>query len=54
MHIKHSSSPCDQVTPNTSVEARPNIKTPGPRRGAGYFPQRGPGVLLSVPPHLER
>ena len=42
------------VTPNPSLEARPNIKTPGPRSGAGYYPHRGPGVLLSVPPQLER
>ena len=40
--------------PNPSLEARPNIKTPGPRSGAGYYPHRGPGVLLSVPPQLER
>ena len=42
------------VRPNPSLEARPNIKTPGPRSGAGYYPHRGPGVLLSVPPQLER
>ena len=42
------------VLPNPSLEARPNIKTPGPRSGAGYYPHRGPGVLLSVPPQLER
>ena len=40
--------------PNPSLEARPNIKTPGPRSGAGYYPPRGPGVLLLVPPQLER
>ena len=40
--------------PNHSLEARPNIKTPGPRSGAGYYPPRGPGVLLLVPPQLER
>ena len=37
-----------QPRPNPSLEARPNIKTPGPRSGAGYFPLCGPGVLLSV------
>ena len=42
------------VLPNPSLEARPNIKTPGPRSGAGYYPHRGPGVLLLVPPQLER
>ena len=43
-----------RVRPNPSLEARPNIKTPGPRSGASYYPHRGPGVLLSVPPQLER
>ena len=42
------------VLPNPSLEARPNIKTPGPRGGLAHFPPRGPGVLLSVPPQLER
>ena len=42
------------VLPNPSLEARPNIKTPGPRIGLAHFPPRGPGVLLSVPPQLER
>ena len=42
------------VLPNPSLEARPNIKTPGPRNGLAHFPPRGPGVLLSVPPQLER
>ena len=42
------------VRSNHSLEARPNIKTPGPRSGASYYPLRGPGVLLSVPPQLER
>ena len=42
------------VMPNTSLEARLNIKTPGPRSGLAHFPPRGPGVLLSVPPQLER
>ena len=42
------------VLPNPSLEARPNIKTPGPRSGLAHFPPRGPGVLLSVPPQLER
>ena len=42
------------VLPNPSLEARPNIKTPGPRSGASYYPHRRPGVLLSVPPQLER
>ena len=42
------------VMPNPSLEARPNIKTPGPRSGLAHFPPRGPGVLLSVPPQLER
>ena len=40
--------------PNPSLEARPNSKTPGPRSGLAHFPPRGPGVLLSVPPQLER
>ena len=40
--------------PNPSLEARPNIKTPGPRSGLAHFPPRGPAVLLSVPPQLER
>ena len=42
------------VLPNPSLEARPNIKTPGPRSGLAQPPPRGPGVLLSVPPQLER
>ena len=42
------------VLPNPSLEARPNIKTPGPRSGLAQFPPRGPGALLSVPPQLER
>ena len=42
------------VLPNPSLEARPNIKTPGPRSGLAHFPPRGPGVLLPVPPQLER
>ena len=42
------------VMPNPSLEARPNIKTPGPRGGRAHFPPRGPGALLSVPPQLER
>ena len=42
------------VLPNPSLEARPNIKTPGPRSGLAHFPPHGPGVLLSVPPQLER
>ena len=42
------------VLPNPSLEARPNIKTPGPRSGLAHFPPRGPGVLLLVPPQLER
>ena len=42
------------VMPNPSLEARPNSKTPGPRGGLAHFPPRGPGVLLSVPPQLER
>ena len=42
------------AVPNPSLEARPNIKTPGPRSGLAHFPPRGPGVLLSVPPQLER
>ena len=40
--------------PNPSLEARPNIKTPGPRSGLAHFPPHGPGVLLLVPPQLER
>ena len=47
-------SPLCAVLPNPSLEARPNSKTPGPRSGAGYYPHRGPGVLLLVPPQLER
>ena len=42
------------VLPNPSLEARPNSKTPGPRSGLAQFPPRGPGVLLLVPPQLER
>ena len=42
------------VMPNPSLEARPNIKTPGSRSGLAHFPPRGPGVLLLVPPQLER
>ena len=42
------------VLPNPSLEARPNIKTPGPRGGRAHFPPHGPGVLLLVPPQLER
>ena len=42
------------VLPNPSLEARPNIKTPGPRSGLAHFPLHGPGVLLLVPPQLER
>ena len=42
------------VMPNPSLEARPNIKTPGPRSGRAHFPPRGPGVLLLAPPQLER
>ena len=42
------------VLPNPSLEARPNSKTPGPRSGLAHFPPHGPGVLLSVPPQLER
>ena len=42
------------AVPNPSLEARPNIKTPGPRSGLAHFPPRGPDVLLSVPPQLER
>ena len=42
------------MMPNPSLEARPNIKTPGPRSGLAQFPPHGPGDLLSVPPQLER
>ena len=42
------------AVPNPSLEARPNIKTPGPRSGLAHFPPHGPGVLLLVPPQLER
>ena len=42
------------VLPNPSLEARPNIKTPGPRSGLAHSPPRGPGILLLVPPQLER
>ena len=42
------------VLPNPSLEARPNSKTPGPRSGLAHDPPRRPGVLLSVPPQLER
>ena len=40
--------------PNPSLEARPNIKTPGPRSGLAHFPPCGPVILLPVPPQLER
>ncbi len=43
-----------ETWPNHSVEARLNIKTPGPRSGLVRCPPRGPGVLLSIPPHLKR
>ena len=43
-----------RALPIPSLEARPNSKTPGPRSGLAHFPPRGPGVLLSVPPQLER
>ena len=42
------------VLPNPSLEARPNIKTPGPRSGLAHSPPHGPGVLLLVPPQLKR
>ena len=42
------------VLPNPSLEARPNIKTPGPRSGLAHSPLCGPAILLSVPPQLER
>ena len=35
--------------PNPSLKLSPNSKTPGPRSGSYHHPQRGPGVLLSVP-----
>ena len=41
-------------TPNPSFEARPNGRPPGPRRSGAYDLHRGPGVLPSVPPQLER
>ena len=41
-------------TPNPSFEARPNGRPPGPRRSGAYHLHRGPGVLPSVPPQLER
>ena len=47
-------TPLITVRPNPSLEARPNIKTPGPRSGLAHFPPRGPGVLLLAPPQLER
>ena len=43
-----------RAEPNPSLEARPNIKMPGPRSGLAHFPPRGPGILLLVPPQLER
>jgi hypothetical protein len=39
--------------PNPSFEARPNIKMPGPRSGAGYHPLRGPGILLLVSASIQ-
>ena len=42
------------VLPNPSLEARPNIKMPGPQSGLAHSPQCGPAILLSVPPQLER
>ena len=50
LHASHRGA----ALPNPSLEARPNIKTPGPRGGRAHFPPHGPGVLLSVPPQLER
>ena len=43
-----------ELMPNPSLEARPNIKLPGPRSGLAHSPPRGPGILLLVPPQLER
>ena len=42
------------AVPNPSLEARPNIKMPGPQSGLAHFPLCGPAILLSVPPQLER
>ena len=43
------------VMPNTSLEARPNGRPPGPVwRYAVHFRQPGPGVLPLVPPQLKR
>ena len=52
-HLKGASF-SGAVRPNPSLEARPNIKTPGPRSGLAHSPPRGPGILLLVPPQLER
>ena len=42
------------VKPNPSLEARPNIKMPGPHSGLAHFPPCGPVISLPVPPQLER
>ncbi len=53
MNLNDVSYCVGSVRPNPSLEARPNIKSPGPRSGLAHFPPHGPGVLLSVPPQLE-
>ena len=40
------------MTPNPSLEARPNGKAPGPAPGEVYHPSAGPGTLPSAPPQL--
>ena len=42
------------MTPNPSVEARPNGKASCPPPGCAYHPSGGQGTLPSAPPHLER
>jgi len=43
------------VMPNTSLEARPNGRPPGPAARYGvHFLSSGPGVLPLVPPQLKR
>jgi len=43
-----------EVTPNPSVEARPNGKATRPLPGCAYHPSSGRAALPSAPPHLER
>ena len=43
------------MTPNPSVEARPNGGAPGPSHRYGvHFLWLGPGAPPLVPPHLKR